>query len=286
MSSPRIIYSLSAYPLVNNRWFQGNKLRETIYMTALSILYSHLWYDDIELYVDETAYSLLHMLPCRVTKIAVEKDKDLWMKSKIHAIGRQRQPFVHLDTDVFLTKKMEFDFERCLLERKEGGYQYHYKNQVAFFSKFASSLPHWNTNLGYSFSCGVIGFQDLALKDAFIQAYFEVEDIYIQQREAYQPLRAIGYEPCIVIEQYNLACLLAHHKVRPDLVLQGNNLSRQSKEAKKLGYNHLYGTTKYKEHIVQEVTQQLKSLFPYWYDAVTEALAETALHHSQKNVAS
>lgn len=102
---PRIIYSLDAYPISNNRWNEGNKFKETIYSTALSILYSHLWYQDIELYADETAYKFLYMLPCRVTKISSNKDAVIWMKSKIDVMEKQTKPFVHLDNDVFIKKK-------------------------------------------------------------------------------------------------------------------------------------------------------------------------------------
>lgn len=284
-TEPRIIYSLSAYPLSNNRWYQGNKLMEAIYMTALSILYSHLWYKDIELYVDKTAYQFLHMLPCRVTVIDVERDKELWMKSKIHAIARQKKPFVHLDTDVFITKKIPFEFGPCILERKEGGYHYHYKKQVEFFSRYAKHLDHWNTDLGYSFSCGIIGFNDMELRNDFIRAYFELEDIYTANREQYQPYKQIGYEPCIVIEQYNLACLLKSEGIRPDLLIRGKNLKEQSEHARSMGYNHLYGVSKYRRHIVNEIEHQLYKIFPYWYAQIKIAMESKGVISKDDKVA-
>lgn len=285
MKEPRIIYSLSAYPLTNNRWFQGNKLKETIYMTALSVLYSHLWYQDIELYVDEIAYKFLHMLPCRVTKIHVDQNKELWMKSKIHAISQQKQPFVHLDTDVFITKKIDFNFEHCLLERREGGYRYHYKKQVEFFSQYTSHLPYWHKDLGYSFSCGVLGFNSMSLKDQFISAYYALEDVYTNHRESYLPLKQIGFEPCIVIEQYNLASLLDHKNIRPNLLIKGRNLEEQSKCAKELGYNHLYGVSKYRKNIVEEIEHQLYKIFPYWYAQVKIALEQHRIIMNKKKMA-
>lgn len=271
---PRIIYSLSAFPLINNRWFQGNKLKETIYMTALSVLYSHLWYEDIELYVDETAYKYLYMLPCKVTLINIDKHKELWMKSKIHAMAQQNKPFVHIDTDVFITKKIDFNFKNCLLERKEGTYKYHYKNQVAFFSKYTSHLEHWHTDLGYSFSCGILGFNNMELKNEFINAYYALEDIFIRNRSSYQPLKERGYEPCIVIEQYNLASLLNSKNIKPNLLIKGTTLEKQSEAAKSMGYNHLFGIAKYRKSIAEEIEHQLYKIFPYWYAQVKIALEE------------
>ncbi len=279
---PRIIYSLSAFPLSNNRWFQGNKLKETIYMTALSVLYSHLWYDDIELYVDETAYKYLYMLPCKVTLIHIEKQKELWMKSKIHAIEQQNIPFVHLDTDVFITKKIDFNFKNCLLERREGAYKFHYKKQVAFFSKHTNHLEHWHKDLGYSFSCGILGFNDMVLKNEFIDAYYALEDIYIRNRNSFQPLKESGYEPCIVIEQYNLASLLNSKNIRPNLLIKGTTLEKQSETAKSLGYNHLYGVSKYRKNITKEIEYQLYKIFPYWYAQVKIALEEENIISKEK----
>jgi hypothetical protein len=271
-NEPRIIFSLDAFPLMNNRWQMGNKLKETIYMTALSVLYSHLWYKDIELYVDETAYKFLYMLPCKVTKVDHNQNKELWMKSKIHAIEKQTKPFVHLDTDVFIKRKIDFKFNDVLLERKEGGYLMHYKKQVDFFNAFTQDLPYWNPSLGYSYSCGVLGFNTLSLRDKFVRAYYDLEDIYIENQEKYLPLKQEGYEPCIVIEQYNLASLLKYENVKPSILLNGKNIIEQAEHANEIGYSHLFGTKKYKKSITLEIEQRLIKIFPYWYSEVKMAL--------------
>jgi hypothetical protein len=271
-NEPRIIYSLDAFPLMNNRWQMGNKLKETIYMTALSVLYSHLWYKDIELYVDETAYKFLYMLPCKVTKIDNIQNKELWMKSKILAIEKQTKPFVHLDTDVFIKRKIDFIFNEILLERKEGGYTMHYKKQVDFFNNYTQDLPYWNPGLGYCYSCGVLGFNDLSLVDKFIKAYYDLEEIFIENQEKFIKLKQEGYEPCIVIEQYNLASLLKYENVKPSILLNGKNIVEQAEHASQIGYSHLFGTKKYKKDITEEIEQRLMKIFPYWYSQVKTAL--------------
>ena len=274
---PKIIFSLNAYPLMNNRWSQGNRFQETVYMTALSILYAHMWYDDVELFVDKTAYPFLYMLPCKVTLIDIPQDKDLWMKSKIHAISAQTKPFVHLDTDVFITKRIKFDFKDCILERKEASYERHYKQQVKFFSQFTNHIAHWDDALGYSYNCGVLGFANMNLKNDFVDAYYRLEHVYNDQRQAFGALKQIGYEPCIVLEQYNLACLLNHAGIRPKLMLPYNAVKEQIKHAQEIGYNHLYGITKYKKNIVEEIQQQLQHIFPYWYTQLHSAMIDVGL---------
>ncbi|WP_369615002.1 DUF6734 family protein [Flavobacterium sp. CFS9] len=265
MEEPRIIYSLNAFPLINNRWQMGNKLKETVYMTALSILYSHLWYKDIELYADETAYNFLYMLPCRITKMDKEHNKELWMKSKIHAIEKQTKPFVHLDTDVFIKKKINFNFDSIILERRECGYEAHYKKQIDFFNQYTQDLPYWHPDLGLSYSCGILGFNDLTLRDKFIKAYYDLEKIYTTNRKEFEPLKQQGFEPCIVIEQYNLASVLDYNNITPTLLLKGKNITEQSKHANEISYSHLFGIKKYKKDITEEIEYRLFKIFPYWY---------------------
>jgi hypothetical protein len=273
MNEKKIIYSLNVYPLINNRWKTGNRLKETIYMTALSVLYSHLWYKDIELYVDDIAYKFLYMLPCRVTRMnQVNHDKDLWMKSKIQALKMQTKPFVHLDTDVFIKQKIDFDFDKILLERKEGGYQMHYSKQVEFFNNYTQELPFWNNDLGHSYNCGIIGFNDLNLRNDFIKAYYDLEEIYIEQKENFKPLKQKGFEPCIILEQYTLASLLDFNKIKPTLLLKGKNLIEQGKYADQIGYAHLFGVKKYKKEIIEEIEYRLFKIFPFWYAQVKTAL--------------
>ena len=279
---PKIIFSLNAYPLMNDRWSQGNRLQETLYMTALSVLYAHVWYSDIELFVDSTAYPYLYMLPCKVTLMEIPQDKDLWMKSKIHAMAMQDKPFVHLDTDVFITKKIKFDFKDCMLERKEASYQRHYKQQVKFFSKYTKHIQHWHSELGYSFNCGVLGFADMNLRNDFLDAYYQLEHIYNDNRGAFKPLKQMGYEPCIVLEQYNLACLLQKKDINPKLMLPFNAIDKQTKHAQSIGYNHLFGITKYKKNIVIEIEHQLYKIFPYWYAQVKTEMERQGLIKVQK----
>lgn len=270
---PRIIYSLDAFPISNNRWNEGNKFKETIYSTALSILYSHLWYKDIELYADETAYKFLYMLPCRVTKISSNKDAVIWMKSKIDVMEKQTKPFIHLDNDAFIKKKINFDFDKVIVEQNDyelyGMYQY----RLDFFNKYTQDLDYWKPDLGYAFNCGVLGFRDLELRDQFLKAYYALEEIFIKNNNP----GITRIEPCIVLEQYNLAALLHHKNIKPTLLLWKKNLFENSQLADRIGYTHIAGQKKYRIDIVQEIENRLSKLFPYWYKEVKNALEKEGI---------
>lgn len=268
----KIIYSLDVHPIMNNRWKMGNKSTETIYMTALSILYSHLWYSDIELYVDEMAYKFLYMLPCKVIQVAKNENEELWMKSKINAMMQQTKPFVHLDTDVLIRRKIDFSFSDILLERSEQDYATHYRPQVDFFNQYTQNLPYWDHDLGYTYNCGILGFNNLELRDQFVSAYYDLEKIYLENREAFIVLKEQGQEPCILIEQYTLAALLNHNNISPSLLLKGENIIEQGKNADEMGYSHFHGTKKYEKYIVDEIELRLSKIFPYWYMQIKSAL--------------
>jgi len=250
----------------------GDKLKETIYMTALSILYSHMWYDEIELYVDEIGFKFLYMLPCAVTKVNNDNRIELWMKSKINAMELQTKPFVHVDTDIFIRKKIDFNFNDVIVERKEDTYEVHYKKQVEFFNKYTNNLPYWHPNLGYSYNCGIFGFNDLRLRDEFIKSYYDLEKIYLENQKSFTVLKQEGYETCILIEQYTLASLLNYKNNNPTILLKGENITEQGKYADTIGYSHFFGMKKYEKYVVDEIELRLSKIFPYWYMQIKSAL--------------
>ena len=265
---PRIIYSFDSFPIVNNRWNQGDKLKETIYSTALSILYSHLWYEDIELYADEVAYKFLYMLPCRVTEISSNYDAVIWMKSKIDVIEKQTKPFVHIDNDAFIKKKIDFNFDKIIVEQNDFEIYRIYQNPLVFFNQYVQDLPHWDPDLGYAYNCGILGFRDLQLRDQFVNAYYRLEEIFIKNSKT----RTEYVHPCVVLEQYNLAALLKHNNIEPTLLLGKKDLYENSQLANQIGYSHIAGAKKYKSDIEQAIEYRLFKLFPYWYRQINIAL--------------
>jgi hypothetical protein len=213
------------------------------------------------------------MLPCRVTKISSNKDTVIWMKSKIDVMEKQTKPFVHLDNDVFIKKKINFDFDKVIVEQNDyelyGMYQY----RLDFFNQYTQHLDHWKPDLGYAFNCGVLGFRDLELRDQFLKVFYELEEIFIKNHNP----KIVKVEPCIVLEQYNLASLLHHHNIKPTLLLWKKNLFENFQLADKMGYSHIVGQKKYRNDIVLEIENRLSKLFPYWYKEVKSALEKEGI---------
>ncbi len=274
----RIIYSLNTYPIANNRWNMGNRFDDTIYMTAGSILHTHMWYKDITLYIDPVGYEYLSGLPCRVIKVDFNQDLELWMEPKLYAMENQREAFVHLDTDIFIKKPFEFEFEKVIVERKDIGY-YCYEPLIKFFDDYCKDLPLWDPTIPYAWSCGVIGFKDFALRDEFLSFYRILKKTLSDNRKAYDKFidDYPGYlEIALLLEQYNLTSMLKVIGIDPTILIPGDTIKEQSEYANNLGYTHLLGASKYHPKNIDKIKKLLHIKFPDQYRSIQDRL-ETAI---------
>ncbi len=257
----------------------GNKFEDTIYMTATSVLHSCLWYDTIKLYVDPIAYQYLSGLPCEVIKVDFDIDQELWMESKLYAIKNEHEPFVHMDTDVFIKKPIEFIFDKVIVERKDAAY-YYYKNLITFFDQYCKDISFWNPEIPYAWSCGIIGFKDLRLKNEFVQCYTILKNVLREHRQAYESFKKgeRGYlEVALLLEQYNLTSLLSYLRVQPNVLIPGDSKKEQSVYANQIGYTHLLGASKYHPKNVNKMKELLKTKFLSHYNKIKNKFEENSI---------
>lgn len=280
--SPKIVFSLNTYPIANNRWNMGNKLYDTIYMTALSVLYCCKWYENVEVYVDNLGYEFLEHLPCKVTLTVFEDDSLLWMKSKIKILEKETKPFIHVDNDVFFKKKIDLSFESVILEREDVAL-YNYKTLIDYFNKYSNELYYWNKETKMVPSCGLIGFANMKLKDNFVLAFYAFEALFVKYRANYDNYMKEEWEKgnhpelCLVMEQYNLGCMLQAKNVVPRLLLKGNSESEQSKQANALGYTHLHGTSKYESKTKKKIHYLFETEFSIQYRLLVKKITLSKL---------
>jgi len=270
MKKVNIIYSLNTHPIIHNRWHMGNKFEDTIYMTATSILLSSLWYDTIKLYVDPVGFPYLSELPCEVIKLDFDNHQELWMESKLYAMKNEQNPFVHLDTDVFIKKPIEFVFDKVIVERKDVAY-YYYNNLISFFDPYFEDLAFWNPEIKFAWSCGIIGFNDMELKNEFLQCYNTLKTILNENRLEYESFKKghKGYlEVALLLEQYNLTSLLSHLDINPNVLIPGDSIQAQSQYANEIGYTHLLGASKYHPKNVNKMKMVLKTKFLSHYEHI------------------
>jgi len=274
---PKVIFSLNTHPITNNRWYMGNRLNDTIYMAGLSILYACKWYSAVEVYVDKIAYDFLKYLPCKIILTKFDNNPKLWMKSKIDIIKLQNEPFIHIDNDVFLKQKIDLSFDTILVERNDVAYQ-NYDSLVVFFSKYSKELKYWLQKPNLIPSCGVLGFAEKKLQNNFVEAFNQFERVFNKYQKEYNSyLKKCGeigeyLEPCLVLEQYNLGCMLEKENIKYKLLLEGGTEAEQSKNATRLGYSHLHGSAKYDPKVVKRIHYLFETTFPEHYIQISKKI--------------
>lgn len=274
----KIISSFDSTPIINNRWGMGNKFKETVYFTAYSLLCASSLNKDFVFYTDKTLYKVLKDLPINIELIPEDYDNRLWISSKMYAISKQTEPFIHIDTDVILYSNIineELKNSKVICERiEQEEFNLHYKKQVDWFSQnIVSENVIWNKHLDYSYNCGTIGFTDMKIKEDFINNFNLLKNRFLLEEDKFKNLKKEDFEPCIVLEQYNLTCLLNQNNIKPYLVLKSNILEEQKKEAVQIGYTHLYGQVKYNLNVQKNIHAKLKEMFPFWYNNIKLNLA-------------
>lgn len=267
----KLISSYDNYPIENNRWGLGNKFEDTLIMTSLSLLYASQHYD-VTFYTTDKMKKILNFLPVNI-KVFDKKfnyPEDTWVESKFYAMSKQTKPFIHIDTDVFLYKEIfnKYKNSPVIIERPEMGEDFlpHYPPQLNFWNDYVlKDHQKWDKNLNYSFNCGTLGFNDMNLKDDFIKSYYNLKEEFNKNKKAYRIYKKRGSEPCIVLEQYNLASLCKKSNIKVDFILPYSNRKTQSEAAKQIGYTHLSGNVKYNKDIIKRIHQRFKINFPSQY---------------------
>ena len=80
------------------------------------------------------------------------------------------------------------------------------------------------------------------------------------------------YEPCIMIEQYNLTNLLYKKGIEPFKLLDDKILDTDVEYCNEIGYVHLTGLQKYGVHYQNMVNRRLYENFPRYHDLLQKTL--------------
>ena len=273
----KIISSFDSFPIENNRWGNGNRFNDTVFLTAFSLLCARQFYD-VTFYTDEKMAKVLADLPIDIKVFPKKFDysKDYWVEAKFYAFSKQTEPFIHIDTDVILYRDVFKDTEKypVICERPEvEQFKKHYQKQVDFFTKeVVDDSILWDKRLNYSLNCGTIGFNDLNIVQKFIENYDNLKENFNAVKDKFSNLAADYYEPCIVLEQYNLTSILSKMKIKPLYLLGTGDLETQSRHAEKIGYTHLYGGIKYQENVIKQIHNRFREFFPFYYHNIKIAL--------------
>jgi len=155
---------------------------------ALSCLKCKQFYENVELYTDSTGKKLLiDMLQLPYSKVHVCLDdinyipKQMWAMSKIYTYSLQKEPFIHIDGDVYLWDKFDRTIEEApLIAQNPEQYNSYYKVPIQYMKRRNFILPDILKNINCennsicAVNAGTLGGNDISFFREYTKLAFEI----------------------------------------------------------------------------------------------------------------
>ncbi|MGO4294308.1 DUF6734 family protein [Chitinophaga sp. RAB17] len=171
--------------------FNGGWLHRSLnyYSWALSCLQLRKYYDSVELVTDEWGKEILiDKLNLPYTKVTVALDElnrfdaGMWTMGKVYAYGLQQEPFIHVDSDVFIWKPFEDDIVNAALvaqnlEEKGQGYSESFLTVCDTFSHVPEYFqPLYDQGFSPSANAGILGGNNIPFMQNYVREVFSFLD--------------------------------------------------------------------------------------------------------------
>jgi hypothetical protein len=215
-------------------------------------------------------------------------DPHWWVLGKLYAYSMQTEPFVHIDSDVFLWKDLPARLKTAsVLGQDEeefpfGGPSHYrpdlYDRRIVEGGGWAPEEWQWYTALNgnKAVCCGILGGNDVA----FIAHYAKTAMQFLQHPSnlaVWAPLTTrIG--DAILFEQYFLSACIAFHRHTPasphrpatvEYLFPTYAERIDPTAAARVGYTHLIGASKRNPKLVRRLEHRLARDFPQYYKRAT-----------------
>jgi hypothetical protein len=256
---------------------------------ALSCLQALRFYDKVELITDLAGKELLiDRLHLPYTKVSLELDNiehyraDLWSLGKILAYSIQDEPFLHIDSDVFLWKEFPASIESAevAVQHKEKAlpfYQTLFKTLSPVLSYMPAPILEFNdANFCLdAYNMGIVGGRRLDVFEQFKIVAFEFVNRNLTELDR---IPITLFNP--FLEQVLFLCLTSQAKVNVQRLIEledEDDVIRQTQSyisfvdaEKQKMFIHLYGYCKQNEKYCLELERKLKNTFAPYYKKIKE----------------
>lgn len=251
----KIVQALYTKPFIND----NTKIEVNYYLCYLSSYYANRLGYEVYMYTDDFGFDLLKDIPYYKeinTKLNVLKDKNKYITSLMKACGKfiamkdfidnYNEPFVFIDTDVFIKKDFIKDIPiqyDCVLQCKEN--RGSYIREWSILDKIGYEKEYRKTDDIYN--VGFMLFNNINMVKEFIAPYFKSLIRYVNEDNIkdYED----GYWFDFVFEQEYMGVLSKKYEILP---LLGDEKYTDIKiKANDIGYQHLQGGGKYNEEIIE-----------------------------------
>lgn len=292
----KIIHSLWTKPLekpYKNLGLGGWRHSKYFYMSwALSCLTLNKIYGHIELITDHHGCDILiNKLKLPYSSVNLHLDclkgynERLWALGKLHAYSIQKEPFIHVDGDVYLWQSFGDVVENAGLTAQQLDLDIgHYSYALSEIKENSFYLPEfmWEDSLKHSrirsSNAGVIGGNDIE----FIKKYCSIAFDIIEKNMSKYNLTFKGSSYAIIYEQYLFSCLARkdNKEITYYLDYDINNTegstnqdisSFMNKYNLHKKYVHILSYKKQNMQYCYDLENQLRMEFPEYHDRI-EAL--------------
>lgn len=276
-----LVHSLWTKPMLNNeRQASQKQIETTLFCFASSVVYAKRLGEKIHLYADDYGRELLDFLPYdKIDSLDIPADFPyyFWAAGKFFALKKMQLGDIHIDGDVFLKtpELMEVINNRMLIsdlivQSIENSYENeYYINCVNVIKDNGIVLPDNLPYIAPAYNCGLVGFNNVELKERYLQHY--IASVYkIKQNPSAmaQIRRSKDTWMDLILEQQHLFSLSKGYKVC-NLLGSGEDAYTN---ARTLGYQHLLGTDKWEE--IDLIKKQLYLRDREIYNAVVVKLKD------------
>ena len=214
-----------------------------------------------------------------------DEDPEWWVLGKLWAYRQQREPFVHLDSDVFLWKRLPVKVERAAVcaqnpeffpLTEDSWYRPHaYEEAIRSVSGWSPAEWRWSTSrrIGKAVCCGILG----GTATDFLSYYADLAIRMVQHPRNRAAWAALG-SPVgdnILVEQYLLAACLEFHRnrlgspyrhVNAAYLFDSTDEAFDERRAARVGYTHLIGGAKNDPGMMLRLEARVRREYPDLYE--------------------
>lgn len=268
----KLVHSLWSKPLLTTAdpLERNKKLITTLWCYASSVAYAKKHKLPIRLYADEAAKQLLSFLPYdEILPLSVPEfvPTSFWAAGKFFAYAEMQPGDLHIDGDVFLQTAAVASLLKAACDKYDVVVQcieddgncnseaYDLVNGLlnAFEIEYNS---HSFGKFKGAFNTGIIGFNDMALRDQYVRHYLRTIEKVKDNTELVGVLKATGAIPDIVLEQQKLFELCDKKSVFS--LLGGGSTSIEY--SRTIGYMHILADAKWE--CLDKIIGQLSMVSP------------------------
>ncbi len=298
----RAVWSFWSVPFERFYWRHWGSVENHLLAWVISVNAASRHYADTMLVTDTRGKALLvDALGLRFAQVSTALDRldgadpGLWMTGKLVAYGLQDEPFVHLDSDVFLWRRLPPSLERAPvlaqhLERHADGRAVYCcpGGLEASFAAAGGVLPEewlWARSQGpivRAQNCGILGGQHVDFLKYYAQSALAV--IEAPGNAAALENVADKWQFNYLSEQFLLSAMLDFHRHHPESPFRGvharhlfeswgDALDPQSAQSR--GFTHLMAGAKRAPSVMQRIARRVERDWPD-YRSRCRALAGAA----------